>query len=148
VHPSKLLFIATLLLVAACESPDIHAIPEKLPIVAPPAPRQIETQPVNIQVVTRENIVQIQKEVAGNQDTVFLVLTPRDYENLMANLAEVQRYIRQQKAVITYYVTIVQGEPPAEAAPSSDSNKPTVPVASPSAPVPGSKPVPRPRTVR
>jgi predicted metal-dependent peptidase len=39
----------------------------------------------------------------GNSNPVFVVMSTKDYEALSLNLAELKRYIDQQKQIIVYY---------------------------------------------
>jgi len=59
---------------------------------------------VKFYAVTPENLeefLQTFEEEAGV--TVFFAMSVPDYENMSLNVAELRRYINQQKAVILYY---------------------------------------------
>jgi len=59
-------------------------------------------------VVNQETLEEFLAEfesVNGNQ--AFIALSIKDYENLALNVAELRRYIEQQKQVIIYYETAV-----------------------------------------
>ena len=55
-------------------------------------------------VVTEQNFEEFKKRfIQENGDLVGYVLSVRDYETLAINMAEIKRYIEQQKQVIVYY---------------------------------------------
>ena len=60
-------------------------------------------------VVTEENFVEFKKKfVKENGDPlVAYVISVKDYETLALNMAELKRYIKQQKAIIVCYVKAV-----------------------------------------
>jgi len=43
-------------------------------------------------------------------DVAFVALSMKDYENLALNIAELRRYINQQKQIIIYYEEAVSPE--------------------------------------
>jgi hypothetical protein len=79
-------------------------------------PVQNRPQPIKINsdmkwwVVTEENFKefkeQFQKE--NGDPLVAYVLSVRDYETLAINMAEIKRYIEQQKSIIVYYENAVK----------------------------------------
>ena len=67
-------------------------------------PRQLDMNDIHFYVVTEENFEEFKKRfVKENGDLVGYVLTVRDYESLAINMAEIKRYIEQQKQIIIYY---------------------------------------------
>ena len=67
-------------------------------------PRQLEMNDIYFYVVTEENFEEFKKRfVKENGDLVGYVLSVRDYETLAINMAEIKRYIEQQKQIIIYY---------------------------------------------
>jgi hypothetical protein len=40
-----------------------------------------------------------------------MAITPKGYENLSVGMAELRRYVLQQKQIIAYYEKAIQGEP-------------------------------------
>ena len=46
-----------------------------------------------------------------NNDYVFYAVSVHDYENLAFNMAELYRYIRQQKEIMIYYEKAVKVKP-------------------------------------
>ena len=66
-------------------------------------------------VVTEENFEEFkEKFVKENGDLVGYVLSVRDYETLALNMAEIKRYILQQKQIIIYYEKAVAPTPKEE----------------------------------
>jgi hypothetical protein len=74
----------------------------QIPTVARPKPVQlIDTR---VYVVNKDNLEQfIEEFTATNGDLAFVALSIKDYENLALNIAELRRFINQQKEVIIYY---------------------------------------------
>ena len=103
------LMFLSLLAVAGCAQPLVVKTSEVTPsLTVPPRPREIQSQPVNVQVVTRENFSQLQTQLSQDSRSVFLILTPSDYEALVNNIADLRRYLQQQTSLIQYYETTLQ----------------------------------------
>lgn len=67
-------------------------------------PKPIDLHPVTFEVVSYKNLdAFLEKNAARNGVVVFISLDTIDYENLSLNMAELKRYIEQQKAIIMYY---------------------------------------------
>ena len=63
-------------------------------------------------VVTEQNFEEFKKRfIKENGDLVGYVLSVRDYETLAINMAEIKRYIEQQKHIIIYYEKAVKPKP-------------------------------------
>lgn len=66
---------------------------------------------VKIYVVTAENYDEFVEEfTAKNGELAYIAISVKDYENLSLNIAELRRYIEQQKQVIVYYEEAVKPE--------------------------------------
>ena len=66
-------------------------------------------------VVTEQNFEEFkQRFVKENGDFLFYALSVRDYETLALNMAEIKRYILQQKEIIIYYEKAVAPKPKEE----------------------------------
>jgi hypothetical protein len=69
------------------------------------APKPMTLNDVTWYVVTEENfpefIEKYQKE--NGEPWVFYAISVRSYESMALNMAEIQRYVEQQKAIIVYY---------------------------------------------
>ena len=73
-----------------------------IPTVAQPKPVQLND--VRVYVVNEEIYEEFVKEFTEeNGELAFVALSMKDYENLALNIAELRRYINQQKNIIVYY---------------------------------------------
>ena len=67
-------------------------------------PRQLNLSDITWYVVTEENFEEFKKRYEKeNGMFLFYVINVRDYETLSLNMAEIKRYIEQQKQIIIYY---------------------------------------------
>ena len=77
-----------------------------------PQPKPVDMIDVKFYVVTEENFAEFkEKFMKTNNDYVFYAISVHDYENLAFNMAELYRYIRQQKEIIIYYEKAVKVKP-------------------------------------
>ncbi len=77
-----------------------------------PQPKPIDMIDVKFYVVTEENYAEFkEKFMKTNNDYVFYVISVHDYENLAFNMAELYRYVRQQKEIMIYYEEAVKVKP-------------------------------------
>ena len=68
------------------------------------SPRQLNLSDITWYVVTEENFEEFKKRYEKeNGMFLFYVINVRDYETLSLNMAEIKRYIEQQKQIIIYY---------------------------------------------
>jgi hypothetical protein len=69
------------------------------------APKPMSLNDVTWRVVTEENFPEfIEKwEKEHGEPWVFYAISVRSYESMSLNMAELKRYIEQQKAIIVYY---------------------------------------------
>ena len=80
-----------------------------------PQPKPVDMIDVKFYVVTEENYEEFkEKFMKTNNDYVFYAVSVHDYENLAFNMAELYRYIRQQKEIIIYYEKAVKIKPQEE----------------------------------
>ena len=80
-----------------------------VPIVA--RPKGVQLNDIKIYVVNEDNYEEfIQEFKAKNGEVVYIAISVKDYENLSLNIAELRRYIEQQKQVIVYYEEAVNPE--------------------------------------
>jgi hypothetical protein len=67
-------------------------------------PRPVSLNKIHFYVVTEDTFAafkgRFEKE---NGDLLFYAMSVRDYETLALNMAEIKRFIEQQKQVIVYY---------------------------------------------
>ena len=67
-------------------------------------PRPMKMNDIHFYVVTEQNFEEFKKRFTKeNGDLVGYVLSVRDYETLALNMAELKRYVLQQKEIIVYY---------------------------------------------
>ena len=67
-------------------------------------PKQLDLSDVDWYVVTERNMEEfLEKFEKDNGDIVFMAISVRGYENISLNLADLRRYILQQKEIIIYY---------------------------------------------
>lgn len=63
-------------------------------------------------VVSDKNLNEfLDKIKADNGSVTFMAITPSGYENLSLGVADLRRYILQQKQIIAYYEQAVQTPP-------------------------------------
>ena len=75
-------------------------------------PRPISLNDIYFYVVTEQNFEEFKNRfVKENGDLVGYVLSVRDYETLALNMADIKRYIQQQKEIIIYYAKAVEPKP-------------------------------------
>ena len=103
------------LLMSSCSSwPKIKQIEIKTVQVERVIPTQNRPRPINMNnikfyVVTSENFEDFKKRYEKDNGTfLFYALSVRDYETLAINMAEIKRYIEQQKQIIIYYEKAVK----------------------------------------
>lgn len=101
------------MLLAACgsDSLDVNVEPVKVPVAEAADPVGVQMLPVRFRVVNKDNLESFLAEMRANQgsdNAVFIAITTQDYENLALNLADLKRYISQQKSVIVYYKNMVK----------------------------------------
>lgn len=103
---SIVLILAVLL--SACgtnRSVTVSSRPIEIEVSRAADPAAVTMLPVNLRVVTRETAGAFMTELESSQGNtpVFIAMTTRDYENMALNLADLRRYIEQQRAIISYY---------------------------------------------
>ena len=82
----------------------------QIPTVARPKPVQLSD--TRVFVVTKDNYEEFVKEFTETYgELAFVALSMKDYENLALNIADLRRYINQQKEIIVYYEKAVTEEP-------------------------------------
>ena len=74
----------------------------QIPIVARPKPLQLND--TRVFVVNKDNYEEFVKEFTSIYgELAFVALSMKDYENLALNIADIKRYLEQQKEIILYY---------------------------------------------
>ena len=84
---------------------------EPVEILHPPLPEPMVWEEVQWKVLTVERMREIVQKVdsgeLSDRDAVFFAITPKGYEHLALNMAEIKRLIEGHKSVIIYYKTTV-----------------------------------------
>jgi len=96
------------IMLAGCTSKDRISITTKpidIEVGKTADPNAVQMLPVNFKVVTRDTVESYLFELSRSQgqQPVFVAITVKDYENLSLNLADLRRYIEQQRSIIDYY---------------------------------------------
>ena len=67
-------------------------------------PASLELHNIKWFVVTEQNFEEFkEKFIKQNGEFLFFAISVRDYETLALNMAEIKRYVEQQKSIIVYY---------------------------------------------
>jgi hypothetical protein len=72
----------------------------------PPAarPKPVQLNDVKIYVVNKDNYdLFVEEFTKKNGELVYIAISVKDYENLSLNIADLRRYLNQQKEIIVYY---------------------------------------------
>lgn len=106
--PRIYLVLMLAVLLSACgsnRSITVSSRPIEIEVSRAADPAAVTMLPVNLRVVTRETVGSFMSELESSQGNtpVFIAMTTRDYENMALNLADLRRYIEQQRAIILYY---------------------------------------------
>jgi len=106
------------LLLSSCGSwPKLRQIEVQTVEVDRVIPTQVRPQQVNLHditwfVVTDQNFESFKaRYTKQNGAFLFYAISVRDYETLSLNMAEIKRYLDQQKQIIIYYEKAVAPEP-------------------------------------
>lgn len=87
---------------------------EPLTVLHPPLPDGVTWEEVEFTVLTpdimRELIARLDRGEIDESRAVFAAITSKGYEHLSLNMAELKRFIADQKAVIMYYRETVPDE--------------------------------------
>ena len=116
------LILPTLLLSSGCsyfknplKTIEIKTVEVERTIPTQNRPKPMSMNDIYFYVVTEENFEEFKaKFVKENGDLVGYVLSVRDYETLALNMADIKRYIQQQKEIIIYYEKAVAPKPKEE----------------------------------
>ena len=102
--------VLPLLLLSSCSSfkelmpLEIRTVEVERQIPIQNRPRPMALNDLHFYVVTEDTFdVFKQRFVKQNSDFLFYAISVRDYETLALNMAEIKRFLEQQKQVIIYY---------------------------------------------
>ena len=78
-----------------------------------PLPKPVEMPNVEWYVVNSDNLDEFLSRIKADAgDVVFIAMTPKGYENLSLGIAELRRFILEQREIIVYYEQqVAQKEP-------------------------------------
>ena len=83
---------------------EVKTVEVERKIPAQARPKSVSLNDIYFYVVTDRNFADFKKTFEKeNGDLVFYAVSVRDYETLALNMAELKRYIQQQKELIIYY---------------------------------------------
>lgn len=102
----SLLVLSSLLLLSNCApTPEMITVPVVVQnkVEIKPRPRPLNLNEPTFHVVTKDNLDIFLEEVYSNGEYVFVAMTIPDYEKLSLSVADIERYLKQQEALITYY---------------------------------------------
>ena len=72
-------------------------------------PRPVSLNNIHFYVVTEDTFPAFKKRFTKeNGDLLFYAISVRDYETLALNMAELKRFLEQQKQIIIYYEAAVK----------------------------------------
>lgn len=87
----------------------IETIERKIPLQG--RPKGLTLYDVYFYAVTEENYEEFkEKFLKDNPDLVYFAISIPGYENLALGMADMKRYIEQQKAIIVYYENAITGK--------------------------------------
>mgnify|MGYP003668863059 CR=1 FL=1 len=83
---------------------EIKTVEVERKIPTPNRPRPVKLSDMHFYVVTEDTFPAFKKRFTKeNGDLLFYAISVRDYETLALNMAEIKRFIEQQKQLIIYY---------------------------------------------
>ena len=117
-HRKFLIFWSLLLLVSlsSCSWKPEKQVVVQTKIVKPvieikERPKGVKMLPVKFYVVTEKNYEEFKERFKKeNGEFVFYAMSVPSYENLALDMAELRRYIEQQKEIIIYYEKAVKDD--------------------------------------
>lgn len=78
-----------------------------------PRPTPVEMPNTEWYVVNSDNLEEFLERIKADAgEVVFIALTPKGYENLALGIAELRRFILEQKEIIVYYEQQVTSKEP------------------------------------
>lgn len=87
----------------------IETVERKIPLQG--RPKGLTLYDVYFYTVTEDNFEEFkEKFLKENSDLVFFAISVPGYENLALGMADMKRYIEQQKAIIVYYENAITGK--------------------------------------
>lgn len=98
--------------ITACGTRELEIVtkPTEIKWTQPADPSPVKLDPPNWRIITEQNAAQVLADLKKENNGMFTIvfLTTQDYQKLMVDLADIKRYIDQQKAIIIYYKNITK----------------------------------------
>jgi hypothetical protein len=104
--PTALLALSSCGLIGSNAEPQVVVQTEYIEKTIPTQPRPAPVEMPNVEwyVVNSENLNEFLGRIEADAgDVVFIAITPKGYENLALGIAELRRFILEQKEIIVYY---------------------------------------------
>jgi len=96
---------------------------EKTTVPTVSRPKPVQLNDVRVYVVNQRILDDFLVEFKERHGEVaFVALSMKDYENLALNIADLRRFINQQKEIIIYYEDAVKPDPNADDTVVSETN--------------------------
>ena len=111
-----ILVLSVLLVIAGCDTTkkvEISAKPIKESVILAPKPSPTNISEFNIKIITKDNIEEFISDIKTKQSLkddsyVFYAITPKEYEQLVANVQDLKRYIQESNSIIIYYEEVLK----------------------------------------
>ncbi len=99
------LLMPLLLALTACTKTEYVYQYKPRPAVVEPQSLPVQMRKVEWKVITKPELEKLLADLNANPDPNFALfaLTPKGFENLSYNLAEINRFMQEQNQVILYY---------------------------------------------
>lgn len=104
--PTALLALSSCGLVGSNAEPQVVVQTEYIERTIPTQPRPAPVEMPNVEwyVVNSDNLDEFLARIeASAGDVVFMAITPKGYENLSLGIADLRRFILEQREIIVYY---------------------------------------------
>ena len=117
--PTALLLLSSCGITGLKPEPQVVVQTEYIERTIPTQPRPTPVEMPNVEwyVVNSDNLDEFLGRIEADAgDVVFIALTPKGYENLALGIAELRRFILEQREIIVYYEQQVAPQPTEEPA--------------------------------
>ena len=114
--PTALLALSSCGITGLKPEPQVVVQTEYIERTIPTQPRPTPVEMPNIEwyVVNSDNLDEFLSRIEADAgDVVFIAMTPKGYENLALGIAELRRFILEQREIIVYYEQQVAPQEPA-----------------------------------
>lgn len=115
--PTALLALSSCGLTSLRPEPQVVVQTEYIERTIPSQPRPTPVEMPNVEwyVVNSDNLDEFLDRIEADAgDVVFIALTPKGYENLALGIADLRRFILEQREIIVYYEQQIAPSPEEE----------------------------------